>query len=1359
MIMINNANNQFKTRKMKQHEIVLNITKSTVRMYLRLALILSMFSFLAIAKMNAQCEFINLACNDYVNVSINEDCYASINADVLLEAPPFNFFPDDGVNYDIELTDANGWPIFPSNQVGEEHVGTTITASITLVPCNISCWGYIKVEDKIGPKFWNCVDGMLPDIELDCDDYTNGYVIPDPLLGGVCQAIDALSFIDDTTSLDCTGEFGITIHRLWTAVDEVGNTTQCSQDIRVRRFDLIDVVMPLDYIVSIDPDEDCFAEQDVSPERTGYPTGIHCPNIMYHYSDIEYPQCGLQRKLLRDWFVIDWCTGQSFTAGQIIKLIDDTPPRVICGLDTLMVPMAPYACVASPILNPLRIPGYDTLGAVTVLDTCPEDIFVEVGFLVAEEGELQPINSPYYNIPANEDGVFPLPEFEGSAWIRYCFVDACNNRTEIPSDPLYADSLGYCCYFQLDAKDLTPPTAICEGFTKVPLGAGGLTEVFAESFDDNSYDPCEGISHFEVRREGGSCPGFNESGNMGWGESVHFCCEDLGDTLTIRLRVFDNAGNFSECLGLVCVTDPVTPQITCPDYHVELDCEDDYKDYALIGLPEAEDGCNNSLNLGYEFFDLTNYNPSCGIGTIYRTIDVNDDQGNLLKLCEQYIEFTNQGNTELEDGDFDFPPDITIDICQSGGSIDPVFTGFPTTDKEFGCVNIAINYNDSPALTQNSNGVCYTILREWRVVDWCNYHPSYPDRYVLEGVQEIRVINTALPEFTCPHDISVHTTSYECEAEVPLKISVSTSCPTTFELSWELDAYSDGTVDFTGIGNDATGVYPVGVHSITFSGYNHCGGASDSCTFSFEVIGDKPPVPICLAELTWSLGQNGQTEIWASDFDLKSEGGCGLDELTFSFVDPFNSSFPLESDIFDCDDIPNGIATAIPMEIFVLDESGRYASCHTTLQLQDTQDACPDNSNGNVIGGQIQTILEEPLEQVMVELNDMVSEETMMDMTGNAGSYAFEGLNYFSEYKLRPVHDKDHLLGVTTLDLILIQRHILGMEELDSPYKLIAADADASQHISAIDLIQLRKLILGIYESLPETDSWSFVPKDYKFIDQFNPWNYPDHMYIDDMSIGHENADFVAIKIGDVNDSAMFDSKGIIEGRSRESVFLSTVSESYDKGDLVAVPIILEDMIDMRGLQFTFEFDHESLLFQGVDGAKLNVAQENFALLNTMEGKICFSIHDVYSYQLDNSDVLFTLYFEAKKDLDLEGLIDINSSVTQAEIYSEDFRALDLEFIVKEKELESSKEFQLYQNEPNPFEASTSISFFNPERQLVKLSVMDASGRLIMEEEKEFDAGLNKFTIYGDQLDGSGLLLYRIQCGQASMTRKMIMVK
>ncbi len=53
--------------------------------------------------------------------------------------------------------------------------------------------------------------------------------------------------------------------------------------------------------------------------------------------------------------------------------------------------------------------------------------------------------------------------------------------------------------------------------------------------------------------------------------------------------------------------------------------------------------------------------------------------------------------------------------------------------------------------------------------------------------------------------------------------------------------------------------------------------------------------------------------------------------------------------------------------------------------------------------------------------------------------------------------------GVSTLDLVRIQKHLLGIEPLTSPYDLIAADANNSQSVSAIDLVELRKLILGIY--------------------------------------------------------------------------------------------------------------------------------------------------------------------------------------------------------------------------------------------------------------------------------------------------------
>ena len=46
----------------------------------------------------------------------------------------------------------------------------------------------------------------------------------------------------------------------------------------------------------------------------------------------------------------------------------------------------------------------------------------------------------------------------------------------------------------------------------------------------------------------------------------------------------------------------------------------------------------------------------------------------------------------------------------------------------------------------------------------------------------------------------------------------------------------------------------------------------------------------------------------------------------------------------------------------------------------------------------------------------------------------------------------DYLNGVSTLDLLLIQRHILGIETLDDPYKFIAADVNNDQEITATDL-------------------------------------------------------------------------------------------------------------------------------------------------------------------------------------------------------------------------------------------------------------------------------------------------------------------
>ena len=93
-------------------------------------------------------------------------------------------------------------------------------------------------------------------------------------------------------------------------------------------------------------------------------------------------------------------------------------------------------------------------------------------------------------------------------------------------------------------------------------------------------------------------------------------------------------------------------------------------------------------------------------------------------------------------------------------------------------------------------------------------------------------------------------------------------------------------------------------------------------------------------------------------------------------------------------------------------------------------------------------------------------------------------------YAIEPKRLDQPKNGVSTLDLVRIQKHLLGKELFDSPYQYIAADANNNEQVSAIDMIEIRKLILGIYLEYPNNDSWRFVDKQYQFADPQSPWPF-----------------------------------------------------------------------------------------------------------------------------------------------------------------------------------------------------------------------------------------------------------------------------
>lgn len=83
----------------------------------------------------------------------------------------------------------------------------------------------------------------------------------------------------------------------------------------------------------------------------------------------------------------------------------------------------------------------------------------------------------------------------------------------------------------------------------------------------------------------------------------------------------------------------------------------------------------------------------------------------------------------------------------------------------------------------------------------------------------------------------------------------------------------------------------------------------------------------------------------------------------------------------------------------------------------------------------------------------------------------------------------------------------------------------------------------------------------------------------------------------------------------------------------------------------------------------------------------------------------------------------------------------------------------LHQNYPNPFNPTTTIRFSLPKREHVTLKVFDVLGREVVTVlDKKLDAGKHAVVFEVKHL-ASGLYFYKLEAGQFSETKKMILVK
>ena len=249
-----------------------------------------------------------------------------------------------------------------------------------------------------------------------------------------------------------------------------------------------------------------------------------------------------------------------------------------------------------------------------------------------------------------------------------------------------------------------------------------------------------------------------------------------------------------------------------------------------------------------------------------------------------------------------------------------------------------------------------------------------------------------------------------------------------------------------------------------------------------------------------------------------------------------------------------------------------------------------------------------------------------------AGDYSFCTCDT-GVYMITPVRDDNPLNGVTTLDLSMISKHILGINLLSSPYKLIAADVNKTGTISTLDIVALRRLILGIDEELSNNTSWRFVPKDFVFPNPQNPFAqvFPENLTINTTNANPyvSGADFVGIKVGDVNNTAWPRTMSTPQA-------LQVLGRTVKTGELFTLPLRFAGNARLTALQTALRFDPSLMEFVSpAAGDVEGISPDCFGLREVQQGiiRLVWLARDPVEAPLQAGQVLCQLTFRAKKTI------------------------------------------------------------------------------------------------------------------------------
>jgi hypothetical protein len=397
---------------------------------------------------------------------------------------------------------------------------------------------------------------------------------------------------------------------------------------------------------------------------------------------------------------------------------------------------------------------------------------------------------------------------------------------------------------------------------------------------------------------------------------------------------------------------------------------------------------------------------------------------------------------------------------------------------------------------------------------------------------------------------------------------------------------------------------------------------------------------------------------------------------------------------------------------------------------------------GSLVSGFVNNcITEAGINDVNIVFNDGSESTTRKSRDGGMFNIGLPS----GDYNITANKTIDGMPGFTTLDLVMIQKHILGIKSESEICRLAAMDINSDGRVSAADILMGRKKLLGYSD--PVT-AYNFLSEQYIEENSNNPNISLSDAYRIRLEVetgmSYNNVNFSGVLTGDVNFSA-----NSIESRSAIKAKLVIDELELFKGETYEIPVYLSKNNDISGIQF--EMITRGFAVKSVESDVMNINSTNYRIDGN---SLRLSWIALAETTIDFSKPVMTLIIEASENRFINNSMILNTGAIAPEVYSGlEISELELEF------RNTVGSFALHQNIPNPFSSKTVIGFDLPESGQFVLSIYDVTGKVVREITDYGKFGYNSVEISRNDLGTSGVFYYRLKSGVNTAAMKLILIE